>query len=135
MVENRPGAGGALGSGRWRAAPDNYTLVVSGVASHVVAPALPRGVPYDPLRDPPTSLFGGPPAVLVVNPQVPANPWEFVTLKQNPNGIVRLAETARMARLWWRLFKQTRRVNIQHVPYKGAAGTITDVIAGHIPAA
>src|SRR3954469_9253637 len=74
VVENRPGAGGALGSELVaRAAPDGYTLLVSGVASHAVAPALRSGTPYDPLRDfTHIALFGGPPAVLVVNPKLPA---------------------------------------------------------------
>jgi len=69
IVENRPGAGGALGSDlAAKAAPDGYTLVVSGIASHVLAPAI-QGTPYDPLRDfTHIALFGGPPAVLAVNP-------------------------------------------------------------------
>src|SRR5258706_8180241 len=52
VVENRPGAGGVLGSEPVaKAAPDGYTLGVSGIASHVIAPHLPQGTPYDPLRD------------------------------------------------------------------------------------
>jgi len=72
VVENRPGAGGVLGSELVaKAAPDGYTLVVSGIASHVIAPHLPQGTPYDPLRDfTHIALFGGPPAVLVVNPEI-----------------------------------------------------------------
>src|SRR3954454_12254357 len=83
VVENRPGAGGVIGSEAVaKAPPDGYTLLVSGVASHAVAPALPRGTPYDPLKDfTHIALFGGPPAVLVVNPNVPAqNVKEFVGL-------------------------------------------------------
>src|SRR5688500_13091967 len=89
IVENRPGAGGAVGSELVaRAAPDGYTLVVSGVASHAIAPSLPRGTPYDPLKDfTHIALFGGPPAVLVVNPSVPARDLrEFVALlKKEPD--------------------------------------------------
>src|SRR4051812_1202000 len=52
VVENRPGAGGVLGSELVsNAPPDGYTLVVSGIASHVIAPQLPRGTPYDPMKD------------------------------------------------------------------------------------
>jgi tripartite-type tricarboxylate transporter receptor subunit TctC len=69
VVENRAGAGGALGSDLVaKAAPDGYTLVVSGIASHVIAPMLPQGTPYDPVRDfTHIALFGGPPAVLAVH--------------------------------------------------------------------
>src|SRR5919106_1475419 len=70
IVENRAGAGGALGSDlAAKAAPDGYTLVVSGIASHVIAPLLPQGTQYDPVRDfTHVALFGGPPAVLAVHP-------------------------------------------------------------------
>src|SRR3954470_22533443 len=52
IVENRPGAGGVLGSELVpKAQPDGYTLVVSGIASHVIAPQLPQGTPYDPIKD------------------------------------------------------------------------------------
>src|SRR3954471_4168216 len=74
VIENRPGAGGVLGSELVAKAPaDGYTLVVSGVASHVLAPALPNSVKYDPLNDfTHIALFGGPPAVFAVNPALPA---------------------------------------------------------------
>ena len=140
VVENRPGAGGVLGSELVaKAAPDGYTLVVSGVASHVIAPALPRGVPYDPLRDfTHIALFGGPPAVLVVNPNVPAKTLgEFVSLLRQQPGEFSYGSPGNgtHGQLVVELFKQLAHVSLQHVPYKGAAGAITDVVAGHIPAA
>ena len=74
VVENRGGAGGAVGSDLVaRAAPDGYTLVISGIASHVIAPMLPQGTPYDPVRDfTHIAPFGGPPAVLAVYAPLPA---------------------------------------------------------------
>src|SRR5258706_5014217 len=74
VVENRPGAGGVLGSDlAAKAAPDGYTLVVSGIASHVIAPQLPQGTPYDPLKDfTHVALLGGPPAGRPGNPPPPA---------------------------------------------------------------
>src|SRR5437660_7114712 len=73
IIENRAGAGGAIGSDMVaKAAPDGYTLVVSGVATHCIAPALSKSFPFDPLRDfTHIALFGGPPGVLVVNPALP----------------------------------------------------------------
>jgi tripartite-type tricarboxylate transporter receptor subunit TctC len=140
VVENRPGAGGALGSElAARSAPDGYTLLVSGVASHVIAPALPRGVPYEPMKDfTHIALFGGPPSVLVVNPAVPAKTLqEFVDLlKQNPNRYSYGSPgNGTHGQLVAELFKQLAHVEMQHVPYKGASGAITDLIAGHIPVA
>src|SRR5262249_5054830 len=66
VVENRGGAGGVVGSElAAKSAPDGYTLLVSGVASHCIAPALSKNFPFDPLRDfTHIALFGGPPGVL-----------------------------------------------------------------------
>jgi len=140
VVENRPGAGGVLGSELAARAPaDGYTLLVSGVASHVLAPALPRGVPYDPLKDfTHIALFGGPPSVLVVNPAVPAkNLQEFISLLKKEPGKYSYGSPGNgtHGQLVAELFKQLAHVDMQHVPYKGASGAITDLIAGHIPAA
>ena len=74
IVENRPGAGGLTGSALVaRAPPDGYTLLVSGVASHVVVPAINPSASYDPVKDfTHIALFGGPPSAFVVNPSVKA---------------------------------------------------------------
>jgi tripartite-type tricarboxylate transporter receptor subunit TctC len=96
-------------------------------------------VPYDPLHGfTHIALFGGPPAVLVVNPDVPAKTLgEFVSLlKQNPEKYSYGSPgNGTQGQLVVELFKQVAHVSIQHVPYRGAAGAITDLVAGHIPAA
>jgi tripartite-type tricarboxylate transporter receptor subunit TctC len=135
VVENRPGAGGVLGSDLVaKAAPDGYTLVVSGIASHVIAPQLPQGTPYDPLKDfTHIALLGGPPAVLAVNPQLPAkNLREFVELAKAKPLSYGSPGNGTQGQLVAELFKQKAGIDLQHVPYKGASGAVTDLIAGHI---
>jgi tripartite-type tricarboxylate transporter receptor subunit TctC len=138
IVENRPGAGGALGSDLVaRAAPDGYTLVVSGIASHVLAPAV-QGTPYDPVRDfTHIALFGGPPAVLAVNPGLKVKDLrEFVALAKSKPGTLSYGSPGNgtQGQLVAELFKQRAGIDIQHVPYKGASAAVADLIAGHIPA-
>ncbi|HET7669966.1 MAG TPA: tripartite tricarboxylate transporter substrate binding protein [Burkholderiales bacterium] len=137
VVENRPGAGGALGSDLVaKAAPDGYTLVVSGIASHVIATQLPQGTPYDPLKDfTHIALFGGPPAVLAVNPSVPArNLKEFVELAKAKPISYGSPGNGTQGQLVAELFKQKAGINLQHVPYKGASAAVGDLMGGHIPA-
>jgi len=139
VVENRAGAGGALGSElAAKAPPDGYTLVVSGIASHVIAPQLPQGTPYDPLRDfTHVALFGGPPAVLAVHPSVKAKDLrDFVALARAKPGEISYGSpgSGTQGHLVAEVFKQVAKIDIQHVPYKGASGAVSDLIAGHIPA-
>lgn len=138
VVENRAGAGGSLGSELVsNAAPDGYTLVVSGIASHVIAPMLPQGTPYDPVRDfAHIALFGGPPAVLAVHPSVKAKDLrEFVLLaKSKPRELSYGSPgNGTQGQLVAELFKQRAGIDVVHVPYKGASAAVNDLIAGHIP--
>ena len=137
VVENRGGAGGALGSElALKAAPDGYTLVVSGIASHVIAPLLPQGTPYDPVRDfTHIAMFGGPPAVLAVNPSMEARDLrEFVAVAKARPGALSYGSPGNgtQGQLVAELFKQRAGIQMVHVPYKGAAGAVTDLMAGHI---
>jgi tripartite-type tricarboxylate transporter receptor subunit TctC len=140
IVENRGGAGGVIGSEIVaRAPPDGYTLVVSGIASHVIAPALPGGVPFDPIKDfTHIALFGGPPAVLVVNPSVPAKDLkEFVAFaKAKPNALAYASPgNGTNGHLVAEMFKRLAGLEMAHVPYKGAGPAIGDLIAGHVSVA
>ena len=136
VVENRAGAGGVIGSDvAAKSAPDGYTLVVSGVASHAIAPSLSK-VPFDPLRDfTHIALIGGPPALLAVHPSLPAKDVKgFVALAKARPGQLTYGSPGNgtQGHLVAELFKRSAGIDIRHVPYKGAAIAVVDVVAGHI---
>jgi tripartite-type tricarboxylate transporter receptor subunit TctC len=136
-VENRAGAGGNLGADiAAKAAPDGYTLFTASVASHGVSPAVYKSLPYDHIRDfAPLSLIGKTPNVLVVNPSVPATTLkEFVDyVKASPGkynyGSPGFGTSPQMT---MELFKLTAGLDIVHVPYKGGAPALADVMAGQV---
>jgi len=137
VIENRGGAGGVVGSELVaKAAPDGYTLVVSGIASHVIAPHLPNGTPYDPLKDfTHIALFGGPPAVVAVHPSLPAKDLKtFVALAKEKPGKLTYGSPGpgTQGQLVMELFKRVAGIDVLHVPYKGAAAAVTDLIGGQI---
>lgn len=139
VVENMPGAGGLIGSDRVaKAPPDGYMLVVSGVASHAIAPTLSKKVPFDPVRDfTHIALFGGPPSVLAVNPSVPArNLKEFTAYARSQPGKLTYGSPGNgtQGHLVAENFKQLLGIDMVHVPYKGAALAVNDLIAGHTSA-
>jgi len=137
VIENRGGSAGVIGSTLVaQANRDGYTLLVSGVGSHVHAPAMQK-VPYDLIRDfTHIALLGGPPGVLVVNSSFPAHDLA---------GLISAAKTQLLSygsagagthgHLTAELFKLTAHIEMTHIPYKGAGQAIIDVRAGHIPVA
>jgi tripartite-type tricarboxylate transporter receptor subunit TctC len=141
IVENRGGAGGVTGSDLVaKSAPDGYTLLVSGVASHVIAPVLAQSgkFPFDPVRDfTHIALFGGPPGVLAVHPSLPFKTLrEFVAYaKANPGALnYGSPGNGTQGHLIAELFQQTTGIRLMHIPYKGASGAVVDLVAGHIHA-
>jgi len=137
VVENRAGAGGAIGSELIaRSAPDGYNLVVSGIASHVLAPLLSK-LPYDPMKDfTHIALFGGPPAVFAVNPGLPVKDVkELIALARSKPRSISYGSPGNgtQGHLVAEYFRQQAGIEIQHVPYKGASGAVADLIAGHLP--
>ena len=136
IVENRAGAGGVIGSDvAAKAAADGYTLVVSGVASHAIAPALSK-VPFDPIRDfTHIALFGGPPAAFAVHPSLPVKDLKgLIALAKWKPGQLTYGSPGNgtQGHLVAELFKRSAGIEIRHVPYKGASIAVVDVMAGHI---
>lgn len=139
IVENRPGAGGVTGSAAVaKAAPDGYTLVISGIGSHAIAPSLTKKLPFDPMRDfTHIAILGGPPNVLAVHPSVPAkNLKEFVAYAKAQKGALNYGSPGNgtQGHLFAENFMQIAGVEMAHVPYKGASPAVADLMAGHIQA-
>jgi tripartite-type tricarboxylate transporter receptor subunit TctC len=137
VVENRGGAGGVIGSDLVaKAAPDGYTLVVSSVASHCIAPAMSKSFPFDPMRDfTHIALFGGPPGVLVINPSLPVKDLKgFIAYAKSESGKLAYGSPGNgtQGHLIAEQLKQVAGIEMTHVPYKGASLAVADLIAGHV---
>jgi tripartite-type tricarboxylate transporter receptor subunit TctC len=137
VIENRGGAGGTIGVDAGAKSPaDGYTLVVGGSSNLAVAPGLYSKLPYDPLRDlMPVTNVAIVPYVLAVNPHVPAqNVKELVLIAKSKRQLLSYGSSGvgSMSHLAAELFKAATGADIVHVPYKGTAPSLTDVIAGQI---
>jgi tripartite-type tricarboxylate transporter receptor subunit TctC len=136
-VENRPGAGGVVGTeAAAKSAPDGYTVILGNAGSHAINQALYPKLPYDVTRDfSPISLVGSAPNVFVVNPGVPANTVaEFIALAKKEPGKYAFASggNGSSAHLNGEMLKAFAGIEMTHVPYKGAGPAITDVIGGQV---
>src|SRR5262245_23370123 len=137
VVDNRAGAGGALGAELAARAPaDGYTLFLGGVGSHVVNPSLHAKLSYDPIRDfAPVTLIASAPSVLVVNPSLPAaNVAEFTALAKASPGKLNYASNGNgsSAQLAAVLYESMASVRMVHVPYKGVAQALGDLLSGEV---
>ncbi len=136
VIDNRPGAGGTIGSEVVAKSPgDGYTLLMGSTSSLSVAPNLQK-VPYDPVRDfSPITLVAFVPHVLVINAQTPANNLaEFIAYAKSRPGQLNFASVGNGTphHIAGEMFKQMAGVNLIHVPYKGTAPALTDLVAGHV---
>jgi tripartite-type tricarboxylate transporter receptor subunit TctC len=138
VIDNRGGGGGNIGSAAVaRAAPDGHTLLITSSAPIVINPSLYKKMAFDPAKDlvPITNLLRVP-LLLVAHPSVPAsNLKELVNHIKSQQGKFSYASagSGTPQHLTGELFKSTSKLDMIHVPYKGSAPAISDLIGGHVP--
>jgi len=136
VVENRGGAGGVVGSQLVaKAAPDGYTLVISGIASHVIAPEMGQAG-FDPVKDfTHIAYLGGPPIALIVHPTLNIKSLKALTASlktaKEPMGYVSPGPGT-LGNLVAEYRGTKEKLKLNHIPYKGAAQAVTDLIGGHV---
>jgi tripartite-type tricarboxylate transporter receptor subunit TctC len=137
VVENRPGAGGNIGTqAAARAKPDGYTLLVTISSSQAINPALYKQIPFNPVKDfAPITLLGSVPNVLVANPSFPANSMqELIAVAKAKPGELKYASAGNgtLNHLLGEMLKRSAGIDLVHVPYKGVAPAITDILGGFV---
>ena len=137
LIENRAGAGGVIGSQVVAKSPaDGYTLVFGSIASHGILPAIQVPPPYDPIRDfYPVSLVAITPNVLLANVAAPAkNVAELIALAKSQPGKLNFGSTSLggSPHMSGELLKSQAKIQMVHVPYKGGAPMLVDLMGGQI---
>jgi len=137
VVENRPGAGGVVGSESVaKSAPDGYTLIMGNAGSHGINAAVYSRLPYDIQRDfAPVSQVAIAPNVMVINPSLPVNSvTEFIAYAKSQPGKLSYASggNGSSAHMSMELFKSMAGIDVQHIPYKGSTPALTDLIGGQV---
>ena len=138
VVENRVGAGGNIGADQVaKSPPDGYTLLMATVSTHAINPGLYRNMPYDPVRDfAPVAQIGVTPTLLGVHPSLPATDVKSLVAltKQNPGKYTYGSSgLGSILHLCGEQFKALAGgINIVHVPYRGSAPMMSDLVGGQI---
>jgi tripartite-type tricarboxylate transporter receptor subunit TctC len=140
VVDNRPGAGGTVGTKAVaKSEPDGYTLVLGYTGTLAIGPSLYKNVGYDPRKDfAPIGMIGNAPNSLVVNPSFPAKTLaELIAYaKANPGKVnFGSAGAGTASHITGEYFARTAGITLVHIPYKGTGPALTDLLGGHIPMA
>jgi tripartite-type tricarboxylate transporter receptor subunit TctC len=138
VIENKGGAGGNIGADTVaKSAPDGYTLLMGTVGTHAINASLYKKLPYDPVKDfAPISQIASAPLLLVAHPSLPANSVrELIQLAKAKPGYLSFgsAGSGSPGHLSGELFKEMAKIELAHVPYKGSAPAVTDLLGGQIP--
>src|ERR1044072_1975579 len=137
VIENKGGAGGSIATRQVaKAAPDGYTLGLGGTGTHAINPTLYPNVGYDPRKDfAPVGLIATSALVVLVNTSVPANTiGELIALARRDPGKLNYASAGVGSgiHLGAELFATMAVVKLTHIPYKGSAPALTDLVGGHV---
>lgn len=139
VVDNKAGAGGLIGAQTVaKAAPDGYTLIISGLASHVIAPVDAQSG-FDPMKDfTHIAMLAGPPVSVVVNAAQPVKDFKgfMKFVSDSPSGLSwGSSGQGTHAHLTGELFRAAAKLNMTHIAYKGGAPAMVDLVGNQIPAA
>jgi tripartite-type tricarboxylate transporter receptor subunit TctC len=137
IIDNVPGAGGSIGAERVARAPaDGYTLLMGHIGTLAVNPALYPQLPYDPVKDfTPVAWVARVPNILVVHPSVPAADFKsFIALAKSKPGQLNYGSggNGSAAHTSTEYLKFQSKISLLHIPYKGTAPSVTDLLAGQI---
>lgn len=137
LIDNKPGAGGNIGADQVaKATADGYTLVLGAVGTHAINASLYQRMPYDIQRDfVPVTMMASVPNVLVVHPSLPVKTVKELIAygKANPGKLSFASSGAGSSiHLSGEMFKSMAGVDMSHVPYKGSAPALTDLIGGQV---
>ncbi|HJU23316.1 MAG TPA: tripartite tricarboxylate transporter substrate binding protein [Casimicrobiaceae bacterium] len=135
IVDNRGGAGGSIGAELVAKAPaDGYTLIMATVGTHAINKSLYKHLPYDPVKDfTPITLVAAAPVALVANPKVPVNSVaDVIALAKSKPGSLNFgsAGNGTPGHLTGEMFCTATGVKLGHVPYKGSAPAVADLLGG-----